>query len=387
MHARFEHSLGVMHTASLLYSAIRHASSEVLQNELGYKEEGLNRDLQLVRLAALLHDVGHAPFSHASESLFPEQEKGKRYKHENYSAAIVRTELRSAIEDHPLNVTNYGFTAEDIAALLEGSTSAKQRLFWRDLIDGQMDADRMDYLLRDSFHAGVQYGKYDFNRVVNTVCAIPGTRGRSPRLGVSQGGWHAAEGLVLARYFMFTQVYFHKTRVAYDVHLKGALEELLPNHQFPSPDGEHLKEFLAWDDWKVLGLLANGQGGEHGSRLACRDHYRLAYDSPEISSEGDLCLVEAIKGELGDLVVAEEESSKSWYKTGKPDIPVVSNVDPGTVLPLSKYSHVVLNMKPTNQILLYVRPEQAEKANEIVRGVLEHERNKQGTLGFTLGTS
>jgi HD superfamily phosphohydrolase len=387
MHTRFEHSLGVMHTASLLYSAIRHASSDVLQNELGYKEEGLNRDLQLVRLAALLHDVGHAPFSHASESLFPEQEDGKRYKHENYSAAIVRTELRSAIEDHPLNVTNYGFAAEDIAALLDGSTSAKQRLFWRDLIDGQMDADRMDYLLRDSFHAGVQYGKYDLNRVVNTVRAIPGARGRAPRLGISEGGWHAAEGLVLARYFMFTQVYFHKTRVAYDVHLKGALEELLPNRQFPSPNGEHLKEFLAWDDWKVLGLLVNGQGGEHGTRLACRDHYRLAYGSPEISSEADLCLVENIKKKLGDLVVAEEESAKSWYKTGRPDIPVVSNVDPGTVLPLSKYSHVVLNMKPNNQVLLYVRPEEAEKANEIVRRALEHERNQQGTFGFASGTS
>jgi uncharacterized protein len=386
MHTRFEHSLGVMHTATLLYSAIRHASADVLQYELGYKDEGLNRDLQLVRLSALLHDVGHAPFSHASEKLFP-AENGIKYKHENYSAAIVRTELRSAIEDHPLNVTNYGFKAEDIAALLDGSTIAKQRLFWRDLIDGQMDADRMDYLLRDSFHAGVQYGKYDLNRVVNTVRAIPGMRGRAPRLGISEGGWHAAEGLVLARYFMFTQVYFHKTRVAYDIHLRGALEELLPNKQFPSPNGEHLKEFLAWDDWKVLGLLANGQGGEHGARLASRDHYRLAYGSPEISTEADLSLVEDIKKELNDLVVAEEESSSSWYKTGKPDIPVVSDVDPSTVLPLSKYSPVVLNMKPINKVLLYVRPEVTEQANEIVRGVLEHERNKQSAFGFASGTS
>lgn len=386
MHTRFEHSLGVMHTATLLYSAIRHASADVLQNELGYKEEGLNRDLQLVRLAALLHDVGHAPFSHASENLFP-VENGQRYKHEHYSAAIVRTELKDAIEYHPLNVTNYGFKAEDIAALLDGSTSAKQRLFWRDLIDGQMDADRMDYLLRDSFHAGVQYGKYDLNRVVNTVRAISGTRGRAPRLGISEGGWHAAEGLVLARYFMFTQVYFHKTRVAYDVHLRGALEELLPNRQFPSPNGEHLKQFLAWDDWRVLGLLADGKGGDHGARLASRDHYRLAYDSPEISTEADLCLVENIKRELGELVVAEEESSKSWYKTGRPDIPVVSSVDPETVLPLSKFSPVVLNMKPSNQVLLYVLPGQAEKANEIVRRVLEHERTKQGTLGFASSTS
>jgi uncharacterized protein len=71
----------------------------------------------LVRFAALLHDVGPTPFSHASEYLFPEQENGTRYKHENYSAAIVRTEIRKAIEDHQLNVMNYGFKAEDIAAL------------------------------------------------------------------------------------------------------------------------------------------------------------------------------------------------------------------------------------------------------------------------------
>jgi HD superfamily phosphohydrolase len=387
MHTRFEHSLGVMHTATRLYSAIRQACSDVLQEELGYKEEGLNRDLQLVRLAALLHDVGHAPFSHASEILFPEQANGKKYKHESYSAAIVRTELRSAIEDHPLNETNYGFKAEDVAALLEGSTSAKQRLFWRDLIDGQMDADRMDYLLRDSFHAGVQYGKFDLNRLVNTVRAIPGTLGRGPRFGISEGGCHAAEGLVLARYFMFTQVYFHKTRVAFDIHLKGALQELLPSHQFPNPTGEHLKEFLLWDDWRVLGLLASGQGGEHGSRLANRNHYRLAYHSPEISTEADFCVLENVKAALRSLIAAEEESSKSWYKTGPPDIPVVSDVDSQTVLPLSRYSNVVLNMKPTNQMFLYVRPEDAEKANEIVKGVLENERTRQGSFGFNGSSS
>jgi HD superfamily phosphohydrolase len=186
---------------------------------------------------------------------------------------------------------------------------------------------------------------------------------------------------------MFTQVYFHKTRVAYDVHLRGALQELLPGRQFPSPTGEQLKEFLAWDDWKILGFLANGQGSEHATRLARRDHYRLAYGSPEISTAADLCLVENIKQELGDMVVAEEESANSWYKTGTPDIPVVSDVDPGTVVPLSKYSYVVLNMKPNNQVLLYVRPELAQKANEIVRRVLEHERNQQGTFGFASGTS
>ncbi len=240
----------------------------------------------------------------------------------------------------------------------------------------------MDYLLRDSYHAGVQYGRFDLNRVVNTVRAIPGARGRAPRFGITEGGCHAAEGLVLARYFMFTQVYFHKTRVAYDVHLKGALKEFLPNRQFPKPTGTALKEFLSWDDWKVLGLLAEGKGGEHGSRLANRKHYRLVYRSPEAPVDSELLLVDRLKQELGHLVVAIEEASKNWYKTGETDIPVVSDVDSATVLPLSRFSSVIRDMKPNNQLLLYALPEEIGNANSIVKEVLDNERNRQGTLGF-----
>ncbi|HEV2380295.1 MAG TPA: HD domain-containing protein [Terriglobia bacterium] len=103
MHTRFEHSLGVMHTASLLYDSIVRKSAEALKREFAYTTDGLARDRQLVRLAALLHDVGHAPFSHAAEDLFPEVEGSDvKYGHEDYSAAIIRSKLRSAIEDHPL---------------------------------------------------------------------------------------------------------------------------------------------------------------------------------------------------------------------------------------------------------------------------------------------
>ncbi len=385
MHTRFEHSLGVMHTVSMLYSAIASGSFDVLKDELGYTPDGLKRDHQLIRLAALLHDIGHSPFSHASEELFPENEQGKKFKHEQYSAAIVRNHLREVIENHPLNTANCGFKVEDIAALLEGSTKAKQRLFWRDLIDGQMDADRMDYLLRDSYHSGVQYGRFDLNRIANTILAIRGTRGRAPRLGFSEGGWHAAEGLVLARYFMFTQVYFHKTRVAYDIHLKGALSEILPGGKFPRPVAGELEEFLKWDDWRVLGELSAGKGGEHGARLVNRNHYRLAFSSPEISSTEDFAFLESMKEKLKDLVVAVEEASKNWYKTGVTDIPIVSDFDLSLVQPLSKFSNVVRSMKANNQALLYVRPEDSERANKIVTEEVENERTRQGTLEFDFG--
>ena len=114
----------------------------------------------------------------------------------------------------------------------------------------------MDYLLRDSLHLGVQYGRYDLDRLVATAMAVEmrpeGSDGVECRLAVAKGGWHAAVGLILARYFMFTQVYFHKTRVAYDIHLQKALAHMLPDGVFPAPDDGGIDDYLEWDDWRVL---------------------------------------------------------------------------------------------------------------------------------------
>jgi HD superfamily phosphohydrolase len=370
MHTRFEHSLGVMHTATLLYDAIVRNSREVLQSDLAYDNAGFERYRQMVRLAALLHDVGHGPFSHAAEDLFPLDEKAKRrYAHEEYSAAIIRKHLRGAIEDHPSS-NNYGFDADDVAALIEGTAGAKQGIFWRDLISGQMDADRMDYLLRDSHHAGVGYGRFDLHRLISTIQAIPGTNDRPPRLGISEGGWHAAEALVLARYLMFTQVYFHKTRVAYDIHLRGALKELLPGGLFPKPDGDELQEFLKWDDWRVLGCLANGEGGEHGRRLAGRDHYRKIYATNEVCTDEELVELAKVRSKLGTMLASEESANKSWYKTGKTDIAVISDTRAKKVAPLSQYSSVIANIKSNNQTLLYVKREDLSNAKQAIENIV-----------------
>ncbi|HUE13062.1 MAG TPA: HD domain-containing protein [Planctomycetaceae bacterium] len=369
MHTRFEHSLGVMHVASTLYDAIVERSKEVLESELTYNADGLRKDRILVRLTALLHDVGHCPFSHAGEALFPFLEDGDtRYRHEHYSAAIIRSHLRAAIENHPLN-QNYRINADEIAALLENSASAGRALFWRELIDGQMDADRMDYLLRDSLHAGVDYGKFDWRRLVHCVQVVPGANGRGPRLGVSEGGFHAAEALVLARYFMFTQVYFHKTRVAFDHHLQRALTELLPSGRFPRPlDGE-LDEFLKWDDWRVFGALANGQGGDHGRRLAVRDHYREVFHTPESPRREDIAELKRVRKCLGGLVQAEERADKSWYKVGSPDIPVVSNNPGRHVAPLSAYSPVVGRLRAIDKTMIFCRSEDVEDARRRIQAL------------------
>jgi HD superfamily phosphohydrolase len=369
MHTRFEHSLGVMHTATLLYDSVARRSRPTLESELAYNEDGLKRHRALVRLAALLHDVGHGPFSHAAEDLLPARgEGGEAYKHEDYSAAIVRRHFRDVIENHRLN-RNYDLRAEDVAALIEGSAGAGRAAFWRELISGQMDADRMDYLLRDSLHAGVQYGRFDLGRLVRTVQVAPGVEGEGPQLGISEGGWHAAEGLILARYFMFTQVYFHKTRIAFDHHLHEALKELLPQGCFPPPEGDALDSYLQWDDWRVLGMLANGQGGEHGRRLATRDHYREVFHTGEVPTTADLERLDQVRTALGPLLAAEQPAEKSWYATGSGDIPVVGDPEEGTPQPLSKYSSVVANLRRNQQTRLYVRPEQREAARQKIQAI------------------
>jgi hypothetical protein len=310
--------------------------------------------------------VGHAPFSHSSEELLPFKRDATKFAHEDYSAAIIRNELRSAIEDHPLSA-NTGLKANDVAALIEGGAAAGRALFWHDLIDGQMDADRMDYLLRDSHHIGVQYGKYDLQRLISSVVAIPADKENpQPRLGIEEGGWHAAEALVLARYFMFTQVYFHKTRVAYDIHIRGALKEILPGGCFPKPVGTELDEFLKWDDWRVLGLIGEGKAGEHGRRIVQRDHYREIHHTHEVCTVEDLQELEKVKAKLGNLLVAEETAKKRWYKTGDTDIPVVSEFGSPHVQPLSKYSKAIEGMKENNQVILYVDRAYRQEAEKLL---------------------
>jgi len=380
MHTRFEHSLGVMHIATQLFDAICRRSGELLKSNFRYTEDELAKDRQIVRFTALLHDTGHGPFSHAAEDVFPVDLKSKKhFKHEAYSGTVIRHVLKDVIEGHPHN-EKYGIKATDIADLLENKSAAGRRLFWLQLIAGQMDADRMDYLLRDSLHTGVDYGKYDWRRLLNTIQVIemPPRKGEEhspePRLGVAEGGVHAAEALVLARYYMFTQVYFHKTRVAYDYHFREALKAILPEKVFPPPSPEKIEEYLQWNDWRVLGLLADGgNGGEHGGRIRERNHYREIYHTPESPSDGDLIALKLIKRELGDLVATVESSTTSAYKLLDSDISVVSEDGLKRVKALSDMSAVVksLTQKPLEIVRLYSKPEHAAEARQKVDKLLK----------------
>jgi uncharacterized protein len=354
MHTRFEHSIGVMSIATRLFERIFERDKELLRSEYQFNEAGFYRQRQLIRLAALTHDLGHAPFSHAAEDLFPVSKKtGKRYKHEDYSAFIAKSELAELIKGHPVN-KNYNLTIDDITSFFSPSSVSPEAIVWRELIAGQMDADRMDYLLRDALHTGVSYGRYDLDRLVESICLCPDGEGNHT-VGIDESGIHSVEGLIIARYMMFTQVYFHKTRTIYDYHYEHALSDLLKKSGRMFPDPKRIKEYITWDDWKVLGKLSEEEGGEHGRILRERNHYRLVYWTPEVPNETNLLEFEQTHEKLKKFSPVVRDASKSWYKFNKEEVRVkTSSGNNISSMPLANHSPVVNGLSTINQKRLYV---------------------------------
>lgn len=362
MHTRFEHSLGVMHMATMLFDNLVARSEDQLLDYVGNRKEGLQRSRVLVRLTALLHDVGHAPFSHAAEDVMPlrSAQSTKHWKHEHYSAAAIRSELTDVIDGHRHN--HFGITASEIADLIDPEAVPGKNVAWRPLVSGEIDADRMDYLLRDSYHCGIDYGHFGWQRLLNTVIAIQGASEEGFRIGIHEGGWNAAESLFIARYMMYNQVYFHKTRVILDAHYARALKAILPKGQFPPPS--RIRKYLEWDDWRVLGALSRGAGGEHGKRLCERDLYKLAWESEPYPVPGKEEPIQAVRAALAPLGGLEISSTSSWYKFDDTDIPVLT--DNGKVVPLSKRSPIVGKIAKMHQIRFYVQKEKLEEAKKCI---------------------
>jgi len=373
MHTRFEHSLGVMHIATKMFNQIVKCRDDFLKSELSFTKAGLERDRIILRLSLLLHDIGHGPFSHAAEDLMDKDNNtNKLYKHENYSAAAALFLMKDVIENHPLN-QNYYIKAEDIADFLNGSSRLKRCLLWRNLLTSQLDADRADYLLRDSHHIGVAYGNYDLNRLLVTLTVAVDPETNSAVLAIEEGGEHTAEALIIARYMMFTQVYFQHTRRAYDYHIAKTIKHLLQTQEnkttFPSPKTKkNVEEYFKWDDWYVLGMIQKEMGGENGEIIRNRKHHRCIYQTPESPNASDLEEAEEILKKLGNIVNFIDTAESSWYKPGEKDIPIL--LRPGKqnekLIPLSHLSTVVSGLKAISRRRIYVPQKMQKKARKII---------------------
>ncbi len=269
-HTRFGHSLGVMHLVTKAFvSAMNNAEHQFEEPKQKWYE-------QILRLIALTHDLGHAPFSHASESVFPDG-----IEHEDFTVEIItKTEIADIINKIGAQFVEkygdqYNITPQLVCDIYIGKNPGPnfEYTFLKSFMDSELDCDKMDYLLRDSYYCGVKYGTFDVDRLLSsfTVCY----NGNIPKLSIMRGGVQVFEEFVLARYFMFIQVYFHRTRRFFDIMLGKALEKVLPNGTYPSD----VNEYLAWDDCKVIQLLKeNASNDEACSNIINRTVYpRVCY--------------------------------------------------------------------------------------------------------------
>jgi HD superfamily phosphohydrolase len=223
---------------------------------------------------ALLHDIGHAPFSRASEDLFPLSSQGKQLTHEDFTEFIVKeTAIKDIIDTHG---KKDGITCDNILNLMGKKTLGSSDNFLKQILDSEVDVDRMDYLLRDSKFTGVQYGIFDLDRLIETLGIFEKPNG-TINLGIERRGLHAVEGFILARYFMFLQLYFHAIRRIYDIHLSALIKELL-KIQFDQ-DRYPIKksEYLSLDDDEVLHFARTAyKDSDNAKIISDRSHYVIS---------------------------------------------------------------------------------------------------------------
>lgn len=270
-HSRFSHALGAMELAGRVYDALAPKSAGLLP----YAHDA--RPRRLVRAAALLHDIGHAPFSHSAEGLF---EGG--IDHEEMTRRLLRLpDVEAAFGRH-----GEGIGTAEVAALLKGEGAGERRLLCQ-IVSGELDVDKMDYLLRDSLYCGVRYGSYDLDRVLDTLVPIADPETGAWGLGVDEGGIHAIEALVLARYYMFTQVYFNVPGKALELHLNAWLEA--EGRRWPA-DAER---FLGEDDVSVM-VEMRRSANVHARSIVERDQFPLAFETREHLRPAEKAAFEAL---------------------------------------------------------------------------------------------
>jgi HD superfamily phosphohydrolase len=221
-HTRFEHSIGVMYLAGKLTE--NQNLSQLLSEE----------EIQIVRMAALLHDVGHGPFSHVFEHLLV---KFLNKTHEDMTRWIIqKSELRDII-------SGLGYDADAIGKLAVGELRRRGKAFLDQIIQSAVDVDKLDFVVRDTYHTGAEYGYVDVFRLIHMLDVL------GENLAVDVGALSALESFVLARLESFRSIYFHRVGRAAQIMLATAMEEAkdeLGLVDFDSPE-----DYLALNDYTV----------------------------------------------------------------------------------------------------------------------------------------
>lgn len=351
-HSRFSHALGAMHLAGRVYDAIAAKSAGLLPPG----RRSLER--RLVRAAALVHDIGHAPFSHSAEGLF---EGG--VDHEEMTRRLLRTREMEEI----FEARGDGLTAGAVARLLAGPSDPRERLLSQ-IVAGELDVDKMDYLLRDSLYCGVRYGSFDLERLIDTMLPLAHPESGEWGLGVDEGGVHALEALVMARYYMFTQVYFNVVGKALELHFSRWLDD--EARRWPAAT----ERFLEQDDVSVLAEM-RGSRSRHALAVVQRDAFPLAYETREHLSREEKrrfeSLLPALSDTFGERELLVSNSAKDPHRLGQSRV-LVRRFD-GHLEPMEEASHFIRHLSRIDRYRLYTPEDRVAEVARAVSGAARRE--------------
>ncbi|MBV9232485.1 MAG: HD domain-containing protein [Candidatus Eremiobacteraeota bacterium] len=272
-HSRFSHALGALAMGSRAFDGLCQHARDFFT---GDADAAYQR--RLVRIALLLHDVGHGPFSHSCEPVLG-------IAHE------ARTRDILALPDVAAAIARADVETDDVLALIVGDRASRYPAL-RELVSGpNLDADRMDYLQRDAYFTGVATGRYDAEQLVASLRILQ--RDGEPIVGIDRRGVVALESFVMARYMMFASVYFHHTTRMFEHMLHDVLRRLWPDPR----KLDSIEEFLAWDDFRVLGAVGDER---RAGAAALRDRVRAYALAAEFNAERDLDAFDACHAALLD---------------------------------------------------------------------------------------
>lgn len=380
-HRRFEHSLGVMELASRVFDVVTRAEkiTDEIRNQLPEIDDQMKKAYwrRVLRMAALCHDLGHLPFSHTAErELLP-----TGWDHERLTQQIISDpemqEIWNGITP-PLRTEDLTKIAIGPKKMPDVAFSSWEAILAEIIVGDALGVDRMDYLLRDSHHIGVAYGRFDHYRLIETIRILPSPLSdesesdsdlpREPSLGVEEGGLQSAEALLLARYFMYSQVYLHPVRRIYDIHLRDFLRQWLNEKTFPTI----VKGHLALTDNEVSSAFLkaaddpSAKGHNHAQRIVFHNHFKRLYtpskDDLRVNPEAGAKVFYALKNKFG----SENTKYDRYTEKGQVyDFPVIAK--DGVVMSSTSVSQVLGSIPLASVDCVFVERELEEDAKKWLR--------------------
>ena len=347
-HSRFSHSLGV-------YEIVRRMVTEIKSLSVELSEY----DKICVMLAGLLHDVGHGPFSHAFEHV-------TKHSHEDYTAKIIlgETELNQVLTEVSPRLP------EDIVSIIEHNHPND---ILNQIISGQLDADRMDYLLRDSYFSATSYGQFDLERILRTM-RVRKIDENKKALVVKYTGIHSVEDYIMARYQMYWQVYYHPAARSYEavfIQLFNRLKDIFKDNKeyfsdmkvlipFLEKNVVSVEEYVKLDENSLLYCcsLIQNKDDEIAADLARRLQNRRLFEYVDYSEENLAQIKNMLK---------EQNLDEKYYLR-------VENVEASVYSPY-KGRKILIEQLDGKIVAL-------EKASTIVESITKGETKREGTIFY-----